>query len=292
MMSHFRQGMNERLKTMLAEMKEGEFVALSSIEPSSFDSTFLGNALEIAPGQSLMHYMRLDRFKSLLMNRAIYMRRLDLFELDPHEGRFPAANTSQQSSLTRGLAEQLGLPADALKGRREFIEGSMRKLTYVHCWFGWDNEDQKMWNEYGDHGCGVCVRTSARRLLEALGTVTDFSINPCGVTYSGDEHPIAEIISFLAACRKRPQFSHEREIRLIGQLGEKTWQASYTEKGLTTPDHQMVGVNFGRLFERVYVGPNASPAVFAEVEAIANSAAGSRVVQRSTLSPFSPPKPA
>jgi hypothetical protein len=122
--------------------------------------------------------------------------------------------------------------------------------------------------------------------------VPDFSINLCGVTYSGDEHPIAEIISFLAACRKRPHFSHEREIRLIGQLGERTREASYTGKGLTTPNHQMVGVTFGQLFERVYVGPNASPAVFEEVEALANSAAGRRVVHRSALAPFPAPKPA
>jgi len=278
--------MNDRLKTVLVEMKEGEFVPLSAIEPSTFDSTFLGNALEIAPGQSMMHYMSLDRFKSLLTNGAIYMRRLDLFELDPHEGRFPAANANQQSSLTQGLAEQLGFPPDSLKGHRDFIEGSMRKLTYVHCWFGWENEDQKMWDEYGDHGCGVCVRTTARRLREFLNLPPDMSINLCGVTYSGDENPIAEIISFLAACRKRPQFSHEREIRLIAQLGEKTWQASYTENGLTTPDHQMVGVNFERLFERVYVGPNASDAAFQEVEALGNKAAGCRVVHRSSVSPF------
>ena len=278
--------MNDRLKTVLAEMKEGDFLALSGIEPSPFDSTFLGNALEITPGQSLMHYMRLDRFKSLLANQAIYMRRLDLFELDPHEGRFPAANVSQQSSLTQGLAEQLGFPPDSLKGHRDFIEGSMRKLTYVHCWFGWDNEDRKMWDKYGDHGCGVCIRTTARRLREALGGLPDFSANLCGVTYSGDEQPVAEIISFLAACRKRPQFSHEREIRLIGQLGEKTWQVSYTEDGLTTPDHQMVGVNFERLFERVLVGPNATDDAFEEVETLGNNAAGCRVVHRSSVPKF------
>ena len=282
--------MNDRLKVALAEMKEGEFLPLSAIGPSAFDSAFLGNALDIASGQSLMHYMRLDRFKTLLKNKAIYMRRLDLFDLDPHEGRFPAANASQQSSLTRGLAEQLGFAVNSLKGHRDFIEGAMRKLTYVHCWFGWDNEDQQMWDEYGDRGCGVCVRTTARRLHEALGRLPDFTANLCGVTYSGDEQPIAEIISFLAACRKRPQFSHEREIRLIGQLGDKTWQASYTQNGLSTPDHQFLAVNLERLFERVYVGPSASDTTFQEIEALANKAAGCRVVHRSSLSPSPTPQ--
>lgn len=278
--------MDERLKIALAEMKEGEFLPISPIQPSAFDSVFLGNAFDIAPGQFLMHYMRLDRFRTLVTNRSIYMRRLDSFQSDPHEGHFPSANASKLSSLTHGLVGQLGLPADALKGRRDFIEGTMRRLTYVHCWFGWDDEDHRMWDEYGDHGRGVCIRTTARRLGEALACVPDFSVNLCGVTYSGDEHPVAEIISFLAACRKRPQFSHEREIRLIGQLGEKTRQASCKESGMTTPDHQMVGINFERLFERVYVGPNASDTVFQEVEELGNNAAGRRVVHRSSVPQF------
>jgi hypothetical protein len=61
---------------------------------------------------------------------------------------------------------------------------------------------------------------------------------------------------------------------------------SYTERGLSTPDHQMVGVNFERLFERVYVGPNASEDVFQEAESLANKAAGCRVVHRSTVPAF------
>jgi len=282
--------MKDRLRTALAEANKKGWAALPAIQPSPFDSTFLDKALEIVPGQSLMHYMRVDRFKSLLANRAIYMRRLDLFELDPHEGRFPAANASQQSSLTQGLAEELGISRESLKARRDFIEGSMRELTYVHCWFGWDNEDERMWDEYGDHGCGVCIRTTARRLRQALGHLPDFSTNLCGITYSGDEHPIAEIISFFPASRKRPQFSHEREIRLIGQLGDRTLQASCTENGLITPDHQMLPVDFERLFERVYVGPNASDANFQEIEVLGNEAAGCRVVRRSLIPRLQLPK--
>jgi hypothetical protein len=51
----------------------------------------------------------------------------------------------------------------------------------------------------------------------------------------------------------------------------------------------MVGVNFERLFERVYVGPNASEADYQEIEALANKAAGCRVVHRSGVSHFQRP---
>jgi len=274
--------MNERLTPVLVEGDQKGCALFSALEPSPFDRALLGNALEVSPGQSLLHYLPLNRFKSLLTNRAIYMRRLDLFDLDPQEGQFPAANSTRQASIT----EQLGIPADVLKDRRDFIEGSMRQLTYLHCWFGWDVEDQRMWEEFGEKGAGACLRTTARRLREALCLPANFVVNLCGVTYSDDGNPVSELISFLPSCRKRPKFAHEREIRLIGQLGEKAWPATITSEGNTTPDHQLVPVNFERLFERVYVGPNAPDVTFQEIDALANDAAGSRVVQRSKILPF------
>jgi hypothetical protein len=279
--------MNEEFKKLLAGMKEGEFRALSGIEPSPFDSNFLSKALDVAPSQPLMHFIKLDYFKTLLKNGTIRMQRLDKFKGDPHEGRFPSANTSQQSSLTRALTEQIGVPADSLKGYSDFTGGAKRKLTYVHCWFGRDKEDQKMWHEYGEGGQGVCIRTTARRLKEALGQLPDFAVDLYGVTYSGEDHPIPEIVSIFAACRKQDKFINEHEFRLIGVLGEETWKSSYGENGLDTPDHQSLKVNLERLFERIYVGPNAPNAVFAEVESIANKAAGCRVVHRSNLPQFS-----
>lgn len=275
--------MNERLKTILSEVDKKGFVALSPVQPSPFDAAFLNTAFEVPPGQSLMHYMRIDRFKTLLTNCAIYMRRLDLFAGDPHEGQFPAANANKNSSLTRGFTEQLGLCANALAERQAFIEGTMRKLTYVHCWFGWDSEDNKMWEEYGDAGRGVCIRTTAQRLLQSLSKVPDLSVELYGVTYSGEDDPVSELISFLAACRKRPQFAHEREVRLIGQMRQTAWDR-YSSSGSEPPDFQMVGVDFGTLFERISVGHAASEQEFREVEVLANGAAGSRVVHRSTVS--------
>jgi hypothetical protein len=215
--------MTERLKAILSEVDKKGFAPLSPVELSKFDSAFLARALDVDPGQSLMHYMRIDRFKTLLTNRALYIRRLDLFAGDPHEGQFPASNATKDSSLTAGFAQQLGLSVTAFADRQAFIEGPMRTLTYVHCWFAWDAEDEKMWEEYGDAGRGVCIRTTARRLLQSLFPTPDLTVDLHGVTYSGEDNPVAELISFLPACRKRPQFAHEREVRLIGQMRQTAW---------------------------------------------------------------------
>jgi hypothetical protein len=272
--------MIETLESLKTRLDTAGMVPLSAIRPSAFESAFLNRALIVEPGQSLFHYMRVDRFKDLLRAGAIYMRRLDLFQMDPHEGKFPSANARELSSLARGVGSQLGLGRNPLDGYRHFQEGKMRELTYVHSWFAWDKEDPRMWKEYGDCGGGVCIRTTARRLREAL-TITrpHFWMDISGVSYVGDEEPIPEVMSFMAVCRKRPQFAHEQEVRLIGQLDTHGWQ----ECGGTTPDHQLINANFERLFERVYIGPNASPVTFNELRSLANQAAGSKVVCRSTV---------
>jgi hypothetical protein len=160
----------------------------------------------------------------------------------------------------------------------------MRQLTYVHCWFAGDHESAKMWKEYGHAGDAVCIRTTVRRLRQALLKVPHFAINVCGVIYSPEEYPVCELISFLAACRKRPEFRHECEVRTIGMLGDKAWPAEITEEGNTTADHMLVPLDLERLFERVYVGPTIPETIFSELEKTANKAADSRVIQRSKFS--------
>jgi hypothetical protein len=68
--------------------------------------------------------------------------------------------------------------------------------------------------------------------------------------------PIPELIGFLPAVRKRPEFRHKREIRLLGQLGERGLTKSPGGEGITAPYHHLVAVDFTQLFEAVYAGPN------------------------------------
>jgi hypothetical protein len=272
--------MNENFESLKSKLDRDGVVPLCPIRTSAFESAFLARALIVDPGQSLFRYMRVDRFKELVRTGMIYMRRLDLFEMDPHEGKFPSANARELSSLARGVGEQVGFARNPLDGLRHFQEGKMRELTYILSWFGWEQEDPRMWKEYGDSGCGVCIRTTARRLREAL-TITHphLWMDISGVSYVGDEQAIPEVISFMPVCRKRPKFAYEREIRLIGQFDTLGWQ----ECGDRIPDHQLIKADFERLLERVYVGPNVSEETFDELKGLANRAAGSNVVQRSTI---------
>jgi len=277
------------LKQLIAEVEKHGFAIGSPIAVTGATSELFGNLQPVDPSQSLLHYLPLRRFVSLISGSAIYLRRLDLFQ-DTYEGKLPAANDSEFSDFTRQLMGQLGMTERDVNNWKRFLTGTNRKLTYVHCWFASDSEEVSMWRDYADGGKGVCLRTTARRLGEAISRRSHLGLDLRRVTYTGEQEALPEIISCLPAGRKqsRPEFIRECEVRIIGTITEKAWAAGFTTQDREPPDHQLISVNFERLFERIYVGPNAPDATFQEVESLGNKAAGCRVVHRSGVSPFQP----
>jgi hypothetical protein len=225
----------------------GRLAIGSPIAVTGATSELFGNLQPVDPSQSLLHYLPAHRLTSLISGAAIYLRRLDLFQ-DQYEGKLPTANDSEVSD--------------------SFLIGTNRKLTYVHCWFASDNKDMSMWRDYADGGNGVCLRTTPRRLQEAISRPPHLSSELRRVTYTGEQEALPEIISCPPAGRKqaRPEFIREREVRIIGTITEKAWAEGFTTPDREPPDHQLIPVNFERLFERVYVGPNAPDTTFREVE--------------------------
>jgi hypothetical protein len=279
--------MPRAIKELLAEVEKHGFAIGSPIAVTGATSELFGNLQPVASSQRLFHYLPLHRLASLISGAAIYLRRLDLFQ-DQFEGKLPAANDSGISDFTAQFMRQFGMTEMNVKNWKNFLTGTNRKLTYVHCWFASDNEDVSMWRDYADRGNGVCLRTTARLLGEAISRPSHLGLELRRVTYTGEQEALPEIVSCLPAGRKqaRPEFIRECEVRIIATITEQAWAAGFATTDGEPPDHQLVAVHFERLFERVYVGPNASDVTFQEVEALANKAAGRRIVHRSSLSPF------
>lgn len=266
---------------MVRELRERGFALGSPFQLQAAEPALFGNAFYVDPAQPLLHFMPISRFRELVSNRALYLRRLDKFVGDPHEGLFPIANQSEAASWTRHVTEQLGLPVSAFDEYQRGAETVVRKRLYVHCWFGSAKEDSKMWEEYGNLGNGVCIKTTARRLQQALRPNSGVVADVRGVTYLGDDIPLPVGISFLQACRKHPKFSHERETRIIAQLPLAGWPNG---KSLDdTEEFLLIETDFERLFEAVFVGACVDDRIADEIEVLANNAAGSRVARRSCI---------
>ena len=139
-----------------------------------------------------------------------------------------------------------------------------------------------MWSHYGDRGCGVCLKTSVRRLQESLLAKPPFFPQIHKVSYLPEQVPIPTVISSLAACRKRPEFAHEKEFRIVLELGFD--QCPKDAAGaLLPPDYHMVPVDLDRLIETVVVGPDARGTLFEELEALVKTVGLTPLVRKSQL---------
>jgi hypothetical protein len=76
----------------------------------------------------------------------------------------PEANYLNPLSILRRAAFNLSVDVDELRNS----DRAERMLSYIHCWVGSAVQTEYMWDEYGDYGTGVCIKTTGRRLKKAL----------------------------------------------------------------------------------------------------------------------------
>jgi hypothetical protein len=275
--------MIRKSQDIIGDIKRQGFAILGAMSLSTSESNLIGNTFSLIPTQPLYHYLPIGRFQSLIESHALYLRRIDCFEKDNLEGKIPQANHTEVSSLGVQLMEQIGLTKKFIENRNYSTDHILRKFTYVHCWFGNETEDQDMWTNYGDGGKGVCIKTTAQRLQEAIGNYPqNLTVQIFPVTYSDEETPIPEIFSFLPSCRKRTSFKKEREIRILANTSWEKWDSG-NQNNNDPPISQLLQVRFDRLFEAVYVGPNSDNTTYQQIQKLADTAAGSQITRRSAL---------
>ncbi len=238
--------------------------------------------------EGLTHYLPVERFESILQTRCLYLRRQDLQEKDANDGRFPAVSEKTLHRSDLALMRSLGQSEEKVRAlATNYQQGNdyyMRQRHYLHCWTLRDEEDRTMWEMHGQSGAGVCIKTSVRRLCEAVdgdrfkghhGGDFDLKIQP--VVYSEENEPFPTWPSYLVAFRKIRIPGHvvEAEARLLA--------CDYKIENPVGPNGQLVPVALDRLFHAVYVGSRISSDEFSRLEALANNAAGSRVVRPSAI---------
>src|SRR5208282_6227751 len=100
--------MPRNIKELLAEVEKHGFAIGTPIPIDGATAELFGNLQPVHAAQPLLHYMSVGRFESLIANKGLYLRRLDLFE-DQFEGKLPAANDSKVSDFTERFCRQFGM---------------------------------------------------------------------------------------------------------------------------------------------------------------------------------------
>lgn len=274
-------GDNQRMLDLLKRVDREGAVALSPIELTGIESELIGNAISVNPYEPLMHYMKFENFMKMLASENLRTRRLDTYEDDPLEGLYPEANQHRLANLDAALFQQLA----AVQNPQDLIVSNQihRQSAYVHCWYAGVFENKSMWEEYGDNGRGVCLRTTVCRLESSVKPLTDLLTRVCKITYLDEHTPIPTTISFLPFSRKRTKFAGEKEIRLIAEIKMEALPKDANGYLLTPEEIRHLPVYLERLLEALVVGPNFDEAEIEKLEAAIRTKIPGKVVRVSQL---------
>jgi hypothetical protein len=159
-------------------------------------------------------YMDLPKLLSLIVNRELYLRRLDLMP-DKYEGLYPA---QVSPALAQAMAASGAVTADQAREiadhRVNFAKES-RKRLFVNCWHLGNIESEAMWRIYCGAGGGVAIVLPYATLSASIDTA---QTNAYLGTVAYIDYATALLgvgNAFIPALHKREQFQYEQEARVV-----------------------------------------------------------------------------
>jgi len=154
----------------------------------------------LGPNLVLRRYMTFARFAHLLLTKNLFLARLSEMD-DPWEGAFPRLTLERLNAADGGTTSQ---------GE---MSKAVRLRTFVNCWHASRIESMAMWDRYASTDAGVCVVSTAQRLVNALLDPHD-SIRIGRVQYIDFEHLDVDDNAGVGLLKPIP-YAYEREVRLI-----------------------------------------------------------------------------
>ena len=188
---------------------------------------------------SLWRYMDFTRFAAMLVNKGLFLARLDQLS-DAHEGWIPQSPTNHYD----GFFGQEEMARDAKLRKQCPTE---RKRFYVSCWHANDDQSDAMWKLYAKETEGVAIRTTFRNLQDSLKEAPQ-ELSVYQVMYVDYKQEPVHAGSMLRAClTKRMPFEHEKEVRVV-------WRNSEPSKSRSGAGFY-VNCKLPTLIEQVYIAP-------------------------------------
>jgi hypothetical protein len=167
--------------------------------------------------QELWRYSNFTKFVSLVTTRTLWFARADTLG-DPFELSLPRWAPAITYNLDNGRLEQMSPEIIDIVARGIRMS---RSWLFVNCWFGGDRDSAAMWATFGSSQDGVAVRSSVRRVSDAV--LCDKDVYVGKVFYFDyaltDPPPGSDAIAWRnqlsLAYMKRDAFRHEQEIRVV-----------------------------------------------------------------------------
>jgi len=201
-----------------------------------------------ALADSLWRYMDFSKFVAMLVNKGLYLSRLDKLG-DAYEGWVPQSPKGYYDGFLgrKFMQRDLDLRKQSQASKLDF---------FISCWHANERQSDAMWKLYSKGTEGIAIRTTSRNLQAALTDAPE-DLWLYEVMYADLEKEPIHGGSMVRACvTKRIPFAHEKEVRVVWHNSEPP--VSIRKK------HELdsgfyVNCNMTTLIEQVYVAPTENP---------------------------------
>lgn len=189
---------------------------------------------------SVWRYMDIDKFHSLLNEKALYLCRADRLQ-DRFEGTYSRYQILEMEDWFTKIGESHMTEIEREHRRKD------RLKSYISCWCMSDCDLDLMWKGYVRNPPGVAIKSSARRLKEICDkAVSHQPIDISIVSYF--DHAGGKNINYgtpTAFFHKDKHFRLDNEIRIV----------HYPNVSEPTPTHALLPVDLKDLIEDVVFQP-------------------------------------
>jgi len=225
----------------------------------------------------LWRYMGLPKYLSLLQDRSLFFRSLEMVAgSDPFEGTLPASRFVHRKwasidDVPEHIRDKFLRPDESdpefkLQRLKDIAElrirqaYAYRRSYFINCWHLSEFESAAMWDIYSRRNEAIAIKSSESRFQAAFANAHQDIMGGKIVygEYADEDFEMDDSNAFTPVLHKRNSFSYEQEYRLV------YWDTSVTSKqirsqngffrwnGHVVPDIKDIGImNVGRSEEEI-----------------------------------------
>lgn len=224
------------------------------------------NTKKYGPNTKIWRYMDLTKFLDLILNKSIYLRRIDKFE-DPYEGYISSAYKADLSAQYEEIQSDFKISQEAKDRLHQTHLTGLELIplyAYASCWFIGDVESAAMWKLYGQSNNCIAICST----IYDLGLALEEDDNEEGSIYLQEVDYVDESSSVNAKnCikpmfEKRVSFAHENEFRALYLLNKgRTLLNSDIhqpkKEDVQNSDGIKLEIDVKQLVKSIYISPTA-----------------------------------
>lgn len=202
----------------------------------------------------IWRYLDFTKFVSMLVNKGLYFPVANKFD-DQFEGSFSIVN----KKLRPMIHKELHVNYNEKQIGDFFLE--LKKWICISCWHINEFESAAMWKIYSSNSESICIQSTYEKLVQVLPKNIEIGLVNY-VDYEKEWIPENDVLSpFLY---KRKAFEHERELRAILNLSNKTNFNNLNFNKESAFYGKWINIDLQLLIENIFVSPN-SPKCFFEL---------------------------